>query len=290
MKVVIKERWRSTDDKYLKSKLDEATTPAAETLITYIRQWPDQYKSRNQALGRLLECDRWNDKGELVLECDFKGRPYPMELPLDMAYEAYQFGDQRQTFFPMYSFPDGVKRIPENVTEDWADEIKGLFHDINKLTLSAVKIISLGKQVKCYGVNNPHAFAHWDRIVSEWKDAQAAIDAFAATRKGWEYLTIANIQNPKHSEEMSKVITELLAKADEIVEPSVKAIREQDRKMYIGQDATVARNDVKTLRAFFKKYGAVESASEVLETLSNKINNVESVALNPQTSLTKVYV
>ena len=256
LEVIFRERYRSEGEERIQKRLTEVDNPAARTLITYIQQWP--MPSRNQALGRLLEVQRWNDSGELVLEVDFKGKTYPPKAPLELAYESYQYGDQRKQYFPMYSFPSALKCIPDNVTEHWEKEIKGMFHDMSFMSLKAIKIIALGKWVKMLGIGNPHTYAGWQRQVSEWEEAQKAIDAFVVNRKGWEYLTSENIQKPIHREEMSKVLEEILFKADEVVEPSFAAIKEQDRRLYIGQDATHARNNVKSLMKFFKKYGEKE--------------------------------
>jgi len=276
MAIVIAERYRN-DTQMAKRYLKEATTHAAETLITYIRQWPEQHKSRNQALGRLLERQRWNDQGELVLDTNHRGRAYPAKLPLAMAYEWYQFGDQNKQFYPMYSFADGVNSIPANAKKDWMEEIQGLFMDINRMSLGAFKAICLGKWVKSYGTSNPHTFSNWEREVSEFTKAQEAINRFVATRNGWEYISTENMQNPTHKAEMSKVIMDILAKADEAVEPAVKAIREQDRQMYIRQDATRARNNVKYLRDFFKKYA--QPNPNALELVAGIINDVEAQTL-----------
>lgn len=273
MIVVLNERYPDPSGEEMKRYLAESTTPTAETLITYIRQWPEQQSSRNQALGRLLECDRWNDRGELTLEANHKGKPYPARLPLAMAYEWYQFGDQRRQFFPAYNFPSALKRIPANATEDWVEEIKGLFNDINRASVSAIKIISLGRCVKMLGVGNPHAYAQWNRQISEWTDAQNAINEFVIAREGWKHLTTENLQNPKHKAAMSTILEDILAKADEIVEPSVNAILEQDRRLSIRQDATGARNKVKGLQGFFKSYGHEITS---LEFLSGMINDVEA--------------
>jgi hypothetical protein len=275
MEVVIRERFKNDDEEHIQEKLNDSTTPAAETLITYIRQWP--MPSRNQALARLLEVDRWNDKGQLMLEVDFKGKTYPPKAPLMLAWESYMYGDQSKQFFPMYSFPNAVKRIPENVTEDWAAEIKELFYDMSRVSFKAVRMIALGKMVKQYGISNPHTYVTWQRMVQEWEDAQKAVDAFVVTRKGWEHLTSVNIQNPKHSAKMSKVFEDILAKADEIIEPSHKAIKEQDRRLYIRQDATGARNHVKSLGKFLKKYGA--SNEVALHHLNDIINILEGETL-----------
>lgn len=274
---ILEERFRNSASE-VKRHLKEASTPAAQTLIKYIRQW--EFKSRNVALARLIECDRWNDKGELVLERNFKGKEYSCKMPLAMAWECYVYGDQRTQVVPMYSFANHVKKIPANITKDWAEEVKGLFNDINRMTVGAFKIIDLGKCVKSYGVGNPYTFSEWDRHVSDFKEAQVAIDIFVVPRKGWEYLTTSNLQNPEHGEAMSKILEDILAKADEMVEPSVKAIREQDRKMYIRQDATHARNNVKKLRAFFKKYGPADSCTlaggaNILDSIGGEIDEVE---------------
>ena len=63
------------------------------------------------------------------------------------------------------------------------------------------------------------------------------------------------------------------------VEPAIEAIKEQDRRLYIRQDATYARNNVSSLNKFFTKYGAnhfglikwVGGAIDVVETESLKI-------------------
>lgn len=261
----------------IKRHLDEASTPAAQTLITYIRQW--EFGSRNIALGRLIECERWNDKGELVLERDFKGKSYTTKnVPLAMAWERYVYGDQRQQYIPMYSFASSMKRIPKHIEESWAEEIKGLFYDVNHMSVTAFKIISLGKCVKALGVGNPHTFAQWSREVREFKDAQKAIDDFVVTREDWKHLTTESLQNPKHREEMSKVLEDILAKADSAVEPSMKAIREQDRRLYIRQDATHARNDVKSLGKFFKKYSQPEV--NALTLIGGMVDDVEAQTLS----------
>jgi hypothetical protein len=272
MTKVISERYRSDGAESQKHYLDEATTHSAETLITYIRQWPTP--SRNQVLARLMECRRWNDKGQIVLECDFKGKPYPCKLPLKLAYEAYQFGDQRNQVWPMYNFPEAIKHIPANVTEDWLEEIKHLFYDINKLSVKAAKLINLGQQIKLLGLNNPYTFAGWNRQIEEFIGAQKAIDEYVAGKKDLEYLSTKNLQNPKHGQEMSKILEDILAKADETVEPSFKCIREQDRRLHVRQDATYARNNVKSVAGFFKKYEAEQP--DLISSLGNMINFVET--------------
>jgi hypothetical protein len=222
-----------------------------------------------------MECrDRWADDGRLVLERDFKGKDYPNRLPLELAYDWYRYGDQRKQFWPMYNFPDGVKRIPDNVTPDWVKQIQGLFFDMGRTPLSAVKIVCLGQEVKSLGVHNAHTFAAYDRMVNEWIAAQKAIDEFCANREGWKHLTSANLQNPEHGKEMSKVLDDILAKADEMVGPSYNAIREQDRRMYARQDATYARNNVKSLGGFFEKYS--EPVPECLTLVGGIIDDIES--------------
>lgn len=267
---ILKERFRN-DESDVKRHLKEASTPAAQTLIKYMRQW--EYKSRNIALSRLIECRRWNDKGEFVLERDFKGKEYPTKVPLWMAWEWYVYGDQRQEVMPSFTF-DYVKQLPDNMTEDWQEEVKGLFRDINRRPLSEFKLIAIGKAVKSLGANNPYAVAQWERNVNDFKKAQEAINAYVKDRKGWDYLTTENLQNPKHSKEMSKVLGDILAKADEIKEPAYKAIREQDRKMHIRQDATGARNDIKTLKGFFQKYS--EPVPNALILVEGIVGDVES--------------
>jgi hypothetical protein len=224
-----------------------------------------------------LECRRWNDKGEIVLETDFKGKQYPIRAPLSLAYESYQYGDQRKQFFPSYSFASAVANIPANITKDWEEEIKGLFCDMGKMPLSAVKSICLGKWIKMLGVNNPHAYAGWEREVSDWQAAQKAIDAFVVARKGWEYLVSTNLQDPKHKREMSNVLEDILAKADAVVAPSMDAIREQDRRLNIRRDATSARNDVTSLKTFFSKYG--QPPVTAMTVISNLIDGVEKTTL-----------
>ncbi len=274
---ILEKRFRDNESE-VNRHLKEASTPAAQTLITVIRQW--EFASRNIALARLLSCDQWTDKGTMVLERDCKGKPYPLKVPLAMAWDWYVYGDLHEQVVPDYGFAGRIKNIPANVTKDWAEQIKELFHDINRMSLATFKTIILGKCVKSYGVSNPHAFTWWDRQVSEFKDAQKAIDAFVVTRKGWEYLTTENLQNPKHAEEISKVLTDILARADELVEPSQKAIEKRDRELYIRQDATRARNDIKTLTSFFKKYGIDnKSAARALAQLSRVINDAESQTL-----------
>jgi len=278
MAAVIEKRYKNDSADSKKRYLAEATTPAAETLIINIRQWPSLYSSRNQALGHLIESHRWNDKGELVLERNFKGRAYPMELPLHMAYERYRFGDLRHTYFPSFSFSGALKVIPSQIAKDWEAEVKELFQDINGISISAVKIIALGKAVKSLGVGNPYTYVEMDRHVTDWKNAQTAIDAFAMNRKGWEYLTVASLQDPKPKQEMSKVLEDILAKADEVVEPSFKAIREQNRRLYIRQDATGARNHIKSLTGFFKKYGQTDLSG--LTPVTELINSLEKQCLD----------
>lgn len=251
-------------------KFKEATTPAAQTLITYIRQW--NFGSRDIALGRLLECDRWTDKGTLELECGHKGKPYPLKLPLSLAYERYMYGDQTYQFFPSYRFVAGIKNIPDNLTDDWAAELKGMFFDMGRLTVDDVKLISLGKWVKSLGSNNPHAIAGWNRNVTEWQDAQKAIDNYCLGRKDWENLRSANLQDPLHKQEMSKVLSDILTNADAIVEPAFKALKEQEKRDRIRQEATFARNNVKDLKAFFQKYNI---ASSILDVIVNLISNTE---------------
>lgn len=272
---VIEERYRN-DVESQKRHLKEASTKAAETLITSIRQWPGQYSSRNQALGRFLESDRWNKDGDIVLEKDIKGRPYPLRLPLSLAYEVYIYGDQRKQYYPSFSFPSGLKRIPSNLAEDWVEEIQGLFNDINRMPLKAFKLICLGKWVKSYGTNNPYAIVNWERECNDFEKAQKAIDEFVANRDGWTHLTVDNLQNPKHNVELSKVLTDILANADAIVEPAGKAIREQDRQMNIRQDATQARNSVKRIKEFFISYG---TRVDCLDLVDSNINQTETKCL-----------
>jgi hypothetical protein len=217
------------------------------------------------------------------LERDFKGKDYPFELPLEEAWERYCYGDQQQQYFPN-SLASRIKAIPENVTEDWAKEIKDLFNDMGKMPFAAVKIIALGKNAKTYGVGNPHGFANWDRMLSEWKETIEEIDKFVVTRKGWEHLTSENLQNPKHREGMSKVLSDILANADAIVEPSFKAIREQSRRDRIREDATHARNEIKELKGFFQKYAT--PVPNALELVGKIINDVESQTLNTQNQKT----
>jgi hypothetical protein len=50
--------------------------------------------------------------------------------------------------------------------------------------------------------------------------------------------------------------------------------------MYARQDATRARNDIRTLTTFFKKYTKAVPAE--LASLGQLINDAESVFLNPQ--------
>jgi hypothetical protein len=258
--------------------VDECSTSAAQTLMTYIRQW--NFASRNTALGRLLECDRWTKEGTLSLETNWKtGKPYPCKLSLDIGYQRYRYGDQTAQWFPNMA-ANRIKLIPDNVTEDWAAELKEMFADINRMPLNDFKLISLGKAVKSIGGSNPHAIAQWEREVSEFKAVQAAIDAFVVTRKGWEYLTTANMQNPKHGQEMSKVLCDILAKADAAKEPAFKALKEQHRRDNIRRDATYARNNVKELKGFFQKYATLEPAA--ISLLSGIIDDVESHTLNPQ--------
>lgn len=272
MLAVIQDRYKEPDQ--VKRYLAEVNNPAAETLITYIRQWPSLHKSRNQALTRLLECDRWNDKGELVLERNHKGKVYPNRLPLDIAYDWYRYGDQTKQVFPMYSFPKAVDRIPKKIQKDWEAEIKELFADINTMSVNAFKLVALGTWVKRYGLTNPHAMAGWDRNVSEFQDAQKAIDAFVVTRKGWEHYRTENMQNPSHKEGLSKVLQDILVKAGEAVEPAIKAITEQDRRMNIRQDAHRAKSQVKSLSKFFASYKQpVPNALELLEGIISDVEN-----------------
>ncbi len=278
MKAVIAERHSSDDAESQKRHLDEATTPAAETLITYIRQW--NYGSRNIALGRLLETNRWTDKGTLALEADHRGKQYPVKLPMSFAYERYMYGDQQRQYYPN-SLAGHIKDIPANVMQDWAEEIQGLFYDINKVSLKEFKLIALGKWVKSYGASNPHAIAGWDRDVSEWKETQAAINAFVVTKgKGWAHLTTENLQKPAAKVEMSKVLTDILANADAIVEPAFAAIRKQFRRDRIREDATHARNDIKGLKGFFQKYGvSIDRFSHILTLLGGIVDDTESQVL-----------
>lgn len=276
MEVVIKERHSSDDAVYQKRKLKEATTPAAETLITYIRQW--NFGSCNIALGRLLECDRWQKDGTLALERDFKGKPYPCKLPLSFAYERYMYGDQRRQYYPN-SLASRIKLIPANITPDWAEHLQGMFFDMQRVSLKEFKLIALGKWVKSYGGSNPHAIAGWDRYVSEWKETQAAIDAFVVGKgKGWGHLTTENLQKPAGKVEMSKVLCDILANADAVVEPAFKALQEQARRDRIRQDATMARNDIKGLKGFCQKYGV--ALPPELEALGKLINDTESQTLS----------
>ena len=134
--------------------------------------------------------------------------------------------------------------------------------------------------MKSLGSTNPHAIAQWEREVSEFKAVQEAINAFVVTRKGWEYLTTDNLQDFKHKVEMSKVLTDILANADAVVEPAFKAIKEQFRRDKIRQDATYARNSIKELKGFFQKYAT--PIPNALTLLSGIINDVESQTLNPQ--------
>lgn len=269
---ILKARFRDNDDE-VKRHLKEASTPAAQTLIQYIRQW--EFGSRNIALERLIDCNRWNDKGELVLERDFKGKPYPPKVPLAMAWDWYVYGDQREQVIPGYSFAGNVKKIPDNITNDWQVEVKGLFIDINRMPLNTFKIVALGSCVRQFGAQNPYTFTYWDRQSSEFKAAQEAINAFVVTRKdeGWKHLTTTNLQDPKSGKEMSKIISDILARADELVEPSIKAISEANKKMYARQDATRARNDIKTLKGFFKKYGS--EPTDALEIVRERIDGIE---------------
>lgn len=275
MEVVINERHSSDDAKYKKQKLDKATTPAAETLITYIRQW--NFGSRNIALGRLLECDRWTNEGTLTLERNHKGKPYPVKLPLSFAYERYMYGDQKRQYFPMYSFVRGVNNIPANLTDDWAAELKGMFFDLCRVPLNDVKLIALGKWVKSLGANNPHAIAGWERNVTEWQDAIKAINAYVKDRDGWQHLDSTNLQKPESKREMSKVLDDILANADAVKEPAFKALKEQSRRDRIRQDATHARNSIKELKGFFQKYGVDIPNAAIL--LGGIVDDVESQCL-----------
>ncbi len=275
---VIQERHRSDDEASQKRHLKEASTPAAETLMTYIRQWNSG--SYNIALGRLLECDRWQKDGTLALECDHKGKPYPVKLPLSFAYERYMYGDQQKQYYPN-SLAYHIKDIPANITPDWAEHVQSLFYDIQKVPLREFKLIALGKWVKCYGASNPHSIAGWDRDISEWKDTQAQIDAFVRGKgKGWEHLTTEHLQRPSAKVEMSKVLCDILANADAIVEPAFKALKEQARRDRIRQEATYARNNVKELKGFFQKYGLGVSAFNALTDLGKVINDTESQTLS----------
>ncbi len=254
-------------------KLNEATTQAAETLMTYIQQW--NAESRNHALCNMLERRQWQD-GKLILDCNFNGKQYPKELPLKIAYERYQYGYQRHQVFPTFSFPDAVKRIPDNLKEDWAEEIKGLFSDINRHSISEIKIISLGKNVKSLGIGNPHTYVHWESQVSYYEQAQNAINSFVENREGWQYLTTANLQDKTRSKEVSKVIEDILASADAAIKPSCEAVKEQDRRLRIRQDATRARNNVIYLQEFFAKY---DESSDCLNAVSDHINETETKSL-----------
>lgn len=270
--VVMKER-----DKMVSQRdINECSTPAAQTLITYIRQW--EFGSRNIALTQLLECDRWSKDGTLVMEKDFKGKAYPFRMSLMQGYEAYRYGDQREQFWPSYSFVRGIKNIPNNLTEDWAKELQGLFFDMGRLSIKAIKLICLGKCVKSYGVGNPYCYATWQREVGEWEEAQKAVDEFVTAKgRGWTHLTSKHLQDPNSHKGFAEEITKILANADAIVEPSIKAIQEADKKMYIRQDATRARNDVKTIKGFFQKYG--QPTCEALNVVGEAINLTESEAL-----------
>lgn len=285
LRPILEERFKNSPiEGEVDRQLELATTPSAETLITYIRQW--KFQSGQIALGRLLECDRWNKKGELVLEKNFKGKPYPFQLPLAIAWDWYMYGYQGSLYIPNYSFPNCLKRIPDNMTDDWANEIKDLFGEITRTPIGDVKLIILGQCVKSYKATNPHCITWWNRQVEEFIAAQKAVDEFVKNRKGWEHLTVENSQNPKHKLEMSKVLTDILVKADELVEPAIARIKESDRKLYARQDATYARNNIKTLRGFFKKYGNEDATklaggADLLDTLGLAIDAVESNALNP---------
>lgn len=272
---ILEDRFRGNSSE-VKRHLKEASTPAAQTLITYIRQWG--FQSRNIALGRLLETDRWNDDGELVLERNFKGKAYPMRIPLAMAWDWFVYGDQKTEFIPNYSFADSVKKIPANAKETWLEQIQKLFYDINHRSIEEFKIIVFGRTVKSYSLGNPYTYIWYNTQVKEFIAAQTAINEFVMGRKGWEYIQTENLQNPNHKTEMSKVLQDILAKADERVEPAQKQWNESERKMYIRQEATQARNDIKTLTSFFKKYGVTEPSA--LKMLANIINDVESQALN----------
>lgn len=271
--VVISKRYpRENIDRYL----DESSTPAAETVINYIRQWPSQYSSKNKAVCRLIECQRLNDKGEFVLEKNFKGHPYPFDQSLKFAWNAFWFGDLQLNVWPMYNFASSIKHIPDNIPADVAELIKDLFLHINKTPLKEAKLIRLGKDVAQYGANNPHTIVNWERVMSEFEKAQKAIDEFVVNRQGWEYLTTENLQNPKHAEEMSKVLCDILAKADEAIEPAFKACADRDRYHHVRQDATRARNYVKHLAEFFQTYeqmdvSSLESIKELIDASETRI-------------------
>jgi hypothetical protein len=157
-------------------------------------------------------------------------------------------------------------------------EIKGLFNDIQRVSMKEFKLIALGKWVKSYGVSNPHAIAGWDRDVSEWEAVQKDINAFVSTKgDGWAYLTTTHLQEPLSKKEMSDVLEDILANADAIKEPAFKAIKEQYRRERIREDATHARNRIKDVKAFFQKYGV--EIPNALTLLGGIINDVESQVL-----------
>lgn len=278
IETILLERATGFPKKVSKRDLDESTTPAAQSLITYIRQWPTLYSCRNDALLHLLESRDWDKNGGMLPGKDYKGKPYPLRLSLELGFERYRYGDQKKSAFPSFSFPSCLKSIPAKIEPSWEVEIQDLFRDINKAPLSAVKIIALGRCVKSLGIGNPHTYAQWDRWVSEWKDAQVAIDAFVVNRKGWENLTTKHLQDPKPRAGFAKELEDILARADAVVEPSFTAIREQDRRLHIRQDATGARNDIKGLKGFFKKYAT--PIPNAIELLSGIIDDVEAQTLN----------
>lgn len=257
------------------SEIDECATPAAQTLMGHIRRWP--LPTGPQAVAAFLTRKNWDKNGNLVDDTDHKGKPYPFRVPLAIAYESYKYGYQKKPYFPSWDFPSAVKSIPENVSPDWAEEIKDLFSSINRMSVHDFKIIALGKQVHGYGSTNPHTFSSWERMTDEFIAAQKAINEFVLTRKGWIHLTTDNLQNPKHKIEMSKVLGDILAKADENVEPARKAIAEQDRRLEIRQDATRARNDVKRILEFFQSYEI--DNKDLIDSLKSAITSAEQKVL-----------
>jgi len=254
----VQEAWLSEHNEITPECLDEMTTPAAEACIKKIRQWPGQYPSANSVVQFLLEHNRWDGnvlKDDDCNDIDYRTKkPYPYRLPLAMACDRFMYGDQRRFPHPYFAFADKIKFIPDSVTDDWKKLIRSLFWDYTRRTEVEVKILCLGLCVVSSSFSNPHAIARYETMVGEWKDIRTAIDAYCEGREGWNHLTTKSQHEPKRKSEFSNFLEGILMEADRRVAPSYAALKNQERRLKIGNETSRAINNLQEVEGFFQEY------------------------------------